>query len=62
VLEIMVRNALVPGSAAAGSTGHGLIGMRERATLLGGSLTAAPDGADFVVLARLPLGSQEDPQ
>jgi signal transduction histidine kinase len=61
-LEIIVRNRLVPGSAAAGSTGHGLVGMRERATLLGGSLTAAPDGSDFVVLARLPLGSQEDQQ
>lgn len=39
--------------------GHGLIGVRERVTLLGGELTAAPaaDGG-FVVQARLPLGSQ----
>ena len=36
--------------------GHGLAGMRERAELLGGSLTAgpAPDGG-FVVSATLPL-------
>ena len=38
--------------------GGGLTGMRERVTLLGGSLTAgpAPDGG-FVVSAVLPLGS-----
>lgn len=38
-------------------SGHGLTGMRERATLLGGSLSAgpAPDGG-FVVSAVLPLG------
>jgi signal transduction histidine kinase len=36
--------------------GHGIIGMRERATLLGGSLDAGPgpDGG-FRVVARLPL-------
>jgi signal transduction histidine kinase len=50
-------------SAAAGLSGgehgpgHGLIGMRERVALLGGSLSAgpAPDGG-FVVSATLPLG------
>ena len=38
--------------------GHGLTGMRERVTLLGGSLSAAPspDGG-FVVSAVLPLGA-----
>ncbi|MEU0027118.1 sensor histidine kinase [Streptomyces sp. NPDC006335] len=37
-------------------TGHGLIGMRERATAIGGSLTAGrdPDGG-FKVVAELPL-------
>ncbi|RJL31858.1 sensor histidine kinase [Bailinhaonella thermotolerans] len=37
--------------------GHGLVGMRERAQLFGGTLTAGP-GADggFVVDARLPIG------
>jgi signal transduction histidine kinase len=55
-VEISVRNRLVAG-VAAGSSGHGLVGMRERATLLGGSLTAASDETDFVVLARLPLES-----
>jgi signal transduction histidine kinase len=44
----------VPGSAGPG--GHGLRGMRERAALLGGSVTAgpAPDGG-YVVRAQFPL-------
>jgi signal transduction histidine kinase len=37
--------------------GHGLTGMRERAELLGGSLSAGPaPGGGFVVSAVLPLG------
>jgi signal transduction histidine kinase len=38
-------------------SGHGIMGMRERALLLGGSLTAGPrvDGG-FRVMARLPIG------
>lgn len=39
-----------------GSAGHGLLGMRERAGLFGGELTAGPrPGGGFVVRARLPL-------
>jgi signal transduction histidine kinase len=42
-----------PGTAAAG---HGLDGMRERAALLGGDLSAGPGAAGgFSVRARLPL-------
>jgi len=36
--------------------GHGLIGMRERAQLVGGRLDAGAEGADFVVRATIPLG------
>ncbi|MCP2353739.1 signal transduction histidine kinase [Nonomuraea thailandensis] len=37
-------------------TGHGLIGMRERAALLGGSLSAGPSPTGgFAVIARLPI-------
>ncbi len=37
--------------------GHGIIGMRERATMLGGHLTAGPAaGGEFLVTAALPLG------
>jgi len=44
--------ATAPGSG----TGHGLIGMRERITLLGGELiTGARDGGGYRVRARLPL-------
>jgi signal transduction histidine kinase len=37
-------------------TGHGLVGMRERAAMFGGELeTARADGGGFTVCARLPL-------
>jgi signal transduction histidine kinase len=34
--------------------GHGLIGMRERAELFGGTLAAGPTDSGFVVRATLP--------
>jgi signal transduction histidine kinase len=44
-----------PPASSPGDGGHGIIGMRERAALYGGHLTAAPAGPGFRVLARLPL-------
>jgi signal transduction histidine kinase len=45
------------GPQGGGGTGHGLVGMRERAALFGGELEAArADGGGFTVRARLPLG------
>jgi signal transduction histidine kinase len=42
--------------AAVGGGGQGLIGMRERAALFGGELSAAPrENGGFAVRARLPL-------
>ncbi|MFI6207455.1 sensor histidine kinase [Streptomyces sp. NPDC051041] len=53
-----------PGRAAPPSSGagHGLLGMRERAAMLGGSLTAGP-GADggYRVRALLPVPSRTGP-
>jgi signal transduction histidine kinase len=42
--------------AVPGAGGHGLVGMRERAAVHGGDLTAGPDPhGGFVVRARLPV-------
>jgi signal transduction histidine kinase len=50
---IPLQGPLGPG--AGNGEGHGLVGMRERAALLGGRLDAGPDDGDrFVVRARLP--------
>ncbi|MWV31726.1 sensor histidine kinase [Rathayibacter iranicus] len=55
-LVLTVRNArrLEDERDALPGEGHGLVGMRERATLVGGALSAGPVGEDFVVHARLP--------
>jgi signal transduction histidine kinase len=39
-------------------SGHGLIGMRERATLFGGELAAGPQGSGFRVRATLPMAGR----
>jgi signal transduction histidine kinase len=45
-------------AASPGSGGHGLLGMRERASLMGGELQAGPHPlGGFVVSARLPLAA-----
>jgi signal transduction histidine kinase len=47
-----------PDGAAGEGGGHGIIGMRERATMLGGHLQAGPtEGGEFLVTAALPLDS-----
>jgi signal transduction histidine kinase len=51
-VEITVTNPAGNGSPPGG--GHGIVGMRERATLLGGSLDARTDNGTFRLHARLP--------
>ena len=55
-LELTVTNPVRPGTPASKPGGHGLIGMRERATLLGGTLTAKASNGQFRLQARLPYG------
>ena len=52
-LEIAVTNPVAP-DARAKDGGHGIVGMRERAVLVGGSLEAGRDDGVFRVRARLP--------
>jgi len=56
-LELEITDTGAGAPAGALGTGHGLIGMRERTTLLGGNLvTGSRDGASgYLVRARLPL-------
>ena len=44
-----------PGELSATGGGYGLLGMRERAELLGGSLDAGPDDEGFVVTLKVPV-------
>jgi signal transduction histidine kinase len=63
-VAITVRNTMktvtidTPSSGALPRIGHGLPGMRERASLAGGSLAARPAGSDFLVSAFLPAGEK----
>jgi signal transduction histidine kinase len=52
-VEITVTNPATPDT---GGDGHGLVGMRERAALLGGTLETATSNGHFEVRARLPYG------
>jgi signal transduction histidine kinase len=52
-VELTVTN---PAIAEVESEGHGLIGMRERAALLGGTLETAASNGHFQLRARLPYG------
>jgi signal transduction histidine kinase len=61
VVEV-TDDGLGPPTTRAGNGGHGLIGMRERATTVGGTLDAGPgDDRGFRVRATLPLDPTQGP-
>jgi signal transduction histidine kinase len=53
MLELAVTNSTPPDSMARNG-GHGIVGMRERAQLLGGTLEASASNGVFRIRARLP--------
>jgi signal transduction histidine kinase len=53
-VEIDVVNRRAEHGRPGPGTGHGLVGMRERATMSGGTMTAGPRGDDFAVAVRMP--------
>jgi signal transduction histidine kinase len=62
ILEVSDQGGTVLPRAGS-SPGHGLIGMRERAALLGGQFEAGPaPGGGFRVRATLPVEDQRVPQ
>jgi signal transduction histidine kinase len=58
-IEITVTNPLRDGHVPRASGGHGMAGMRERATLLGGRLEAGERDGRFELHARLPLDAEQ---
>ncbi|MCO5970760.1 sensor histidine kinase [Actinoallomurus soli] len=54
-LEVRDTGGTGPGPLAATGGGYGLVGMRERAELIGGTLEAGPQEKGFRVLLRVPL-------
>ena len=65
VVTLEVRNTRATRASALTTSrsgpGSGLLGMTERATVLGGTLHAEPEGDGFVVRATLPLQAQHSP-
>lgn len=56
-LAVLVVSTPSGDAAAQRSGGVGIAGMKERARLAGGWLTAAPEGDDFLVTAFIPAGA-----
>jgi signal transduction histidine kinase len=59
-VALEVRNDAGPRPSRGGGGGHGLVGMRERAAMLGGSLNAGPtEDGGFQVTAMLPMSPED---
>ncbi|WP_335991200.1 sensor histidine kinase [Glycomyces sp. MUSA5-2] len=59
-VRLVVENPLAPEKRAEAETGFGLIGMRERVELAGGSLLIAPGGSNFTVVAEFPCDTEKE--
>jgi signal transduction histidine kinase len=57
-VELTVTNPVPAAGGPQSGGGHGLVGMRERAALLGGSLDAERANGAFGVHARIPYGGR----
>ncbi|WP_434743336.1 histidine kinase [Micromonospora sp. SH-82] len=60
VVEVTDDGRTTPGVTTVGA-GRGIVGMRERATALGGTLTAGPGGGGWRVRAELPVAAAPTP-
>jgi signal transduction histidine kinase len=58
-LDIAVTNGVAAATVPSAGGGHGLVGMRERAALLGGSLEVGARNGSFRVHAVLPYGGAQ---
>lgn len=59
MLEVNVTNPTPPGGLLRNGGGHGIVGMRERAQLLRGTLEAGAGNGRYHVHARLPYGEEQ---
>jgi signal transduction histidine kinase len=57
MLELRVTNPVDKQHSAASTTGHGLVGMQERAAALGGDVEIDRSNGTFLIRARLPYGA-----
>lgn len=59
VIELLVRNRMTPGKPRLPVSGTGLIGLRERASRLGGTLDAGPVNGWWSVRTVLPIKGRQ---
>jgi len=57
-LEITVRNRVSRKPKSQSGSRHGLVGMRERLAVVGGTVAAGPQGEDWVVTATVPYSDR----
>ncbi|MBH0775485.1 sensor histidine kinase [Nocardia bovistercoris] len=54
-IRVHVDNPLAPRPVAAAGSGHGLLGIRERVAMLGGTIDVGPSNGKYLVAAILPI-------